>query len=229
MRVAVLGPVAVWQAGQPIDLGGPKPRTLLAALALHAGRAVPPDRIIELIWSGRPPAAAMASLQTYVAKLRQGLDPTRASRTPSTVLVTSAAGYALHVPDDALDARQFGAAVERAHRLLPRTPNALPQPPDGIGVQSLTELRGVISQALSLWRDVPYPELPDDDTAAAERARLQGLRLLAVEDLALVRIALGEETAVAGDVQAAIAEHPLRESLWALREARPSTARRDSR
>ncbi|MET0965063.1 MAG: BTAD domain-containing putative transcriptional regulator [Nakamurella sp.] len=217
MRVVVLGPVGAWQGDQPVDLGGPKPRTLLAALALHAGRAVPPERMIELIWSGHPPAAAIASLQTYVAKLRQGLDPTRASRTPSSVLVTSAAGYALQLADDALDAKEFSTAIERAHRLLPRSANTLPRPPAATGPGDLAELRTALFQALSMWRDVPYPELPDDDTAAAERARLQGLRLLAVEDLALVRIALGEETAVAGDLQAFIAEHPLQESLWALR------------
>jgi hypothetical protein len=51
---------------------------------------------------------------------------------------------------------------------------------------------------------------------AADRARLAELRLVAIEDRALVRLAMGEHAAVAAELAALAAEHPLRESLCVL-------------
>ena len=113
MRVTVLGAASVQRAGVPVDLGGPKVRSLLAALALYAGRPVSPDRIIDLLWQQNPPPAVTASLQTYVAKLRRAVEPDRAARAPSTVLLTSTAGYALHLPPGVLDCTAFRQSVER--------------------------------------------------------------------------------------------------------------------
>src|SRR5688572_23928571 len=67
VQVAVLGPVAAERDGAPVALGAPKQRSLLAALALHAGRPVPADALVDLLWGDDAPAAAGASLQTYVA------------------------------------------------------------------------------------------------------------------------------------------------------------------
>jgi hypothetical protein len=53
--------------GSPVALGAPKQRSLLAALALHGGRAVPPDTLVDLLWGDDAPPAAGALLQTYVA------------------------------------------------------------------------------------------------------------------------------------------------------------------
>ena len=97
MQVAVLGPVVARRDDVVIDLGAPKQRALLTALALDAGRPVAPDRLIELLWADDPPPAVAASLQTYVAGLRRALEPGRAARAPASIVVTSALGYSLEM------------------------------------------------------------------------------------------------------------------------------------
>lgn len=229
MHIAVLGPLAVQRGGGApdgdpddgpgtgtIDVGGAKPRALLALLALHAGRPVAPDRIVDLLWPGRPPAAATASLQTYVAKLRQLLEPGRRARAAATVLVTASTGYALRLPADAIDAARFRSTVDRVHRSLPRPGAGILRIPPGLHADRLPGMRADLDAALSLWRGTPYHDLPADDAVVAERAGLAELRVVAVEDLALLRMGLGEDAAVAGDLQPVLADHPVRESLWAL-------------
>ena len=85
---------------------------------MHRGRPVAPDTLVDLLWGEDPPAAVSATLQGYVARLRRALEPDRPPRAPSEVLVTQQAGYALVLPDDALDAARFEATVSEAHGRL---------------------------------------------------------------------------------------------------------------
>ena len=217
MRVTVLGTASVQRDGVQVDLGGPKVRSLLAALALYAGRPVSPDRIIDLLWQQNPPPAVTASLQTYVAKLRRAVEPDRAVRAPSRVLLTSAAGYALHLAPGVLDCTVFRQSIDESHRRLLRPADRLPRTPTDLTVDDLWSLREKLTAALDLWSGIPFLDLPDDDAVLAERAGLAALRLVALEDLALVRVALGEESAVAVDLEPVVLSHPLQESLWAVR------------
>mgnify|MGYP006149109115 CR=1 FL=1 len=75
MRVGVLGPAEVSLGdGTPVDLGTRKQRALLAALAMHRGRPVAVDTLVDLLWADRPPAGVSGTLQAYVAGLRKALD-----------------------------------------------------------------------------------------------------------------------------------------------------------
>ena len=218
MRVTVLGAASVWRAEVQVDLGGPKVRALLAALALYGGRTVSPDRIIDLLWQQDTPPAVTASLQTYVAKLRRALEPDRAARAPASTLLTSNGGYSLHLQADALDVWRFRQSVDQVHRRLLRPADGLPRTPLELTSGDLRVLRHELTVTLALWKDTPFLDLPEeDDAVVAERAGLAARRLIAVEDLALVRIALGEESSVAGDLEPLVAAHPLRESLWGIR------------
>ncbi len=69
-------PVAV-RAGDPVDLGTPKQRALVAALALSRGWPVSVDAIVDLLWGDHPPAGVTATLQAYVVGAAAG----RSSRT----------------------------------------------------------------------------------------------------------------------------------------------------
>ncbi|TKV60190.1 hypothetical protein FDO65_00165 [Nakamurella flava] len=220
MRIADLGALTVWRgepgSGAPADVGGPKPRALLGVLALLGGRPISAERLAGTVWPDRSPAAALPSLQTYVAKLRQILEPGRAARTPATVLVTSPAGYALHLPTDSIDSRRFATGVPAVHAQLTRPTSGLPTLPPGISGTVAGELRARLTELLDLWRDTPFLDVPDDDRVIAERARLEGLRLVAVEDLALLRMAAGENGPVADALLPLLPDHPVREPLWAL-------------
>ena len=211
MRVGILGAAEARLDGVAVDLGTRKQRALLAALALHRGRPVSPDTLVDLLWGEAPPTAVTATLQGYVAGLRRALEPDRPARAPSEVLVTRQAGYALLLEEDALDAAGFEAAVgpdARARRAdhppRPRWPSAGP-------------LLDELDEALALWRGMPYAELEDAPAARAERARLEELRVIALEDRAVAGLALGRHATVAAELEALTATYPLRERLWGLR------------
>ncbi|MBA4607602.1 AAA family ATPase [Aeromicrobium sp. Marseille-Q0843] len=208
MELRVLGPVAVSADGADLDLGTPRQRTLVAALALSGGRPVGVDTIVDLVWGDAPPPGVATTLQAYVSGLRKVLEPGRARRAPAEVLVTVAPGYALHVPAQDVDAHAFEQEVAAAHRLLEsdRPPRA-----------QLEEVDATLATALGRWRGTPYAELGDAPAAVAERARLEELRLVALEDRAVAALALGRHATAAAELEALTTAHPLRERLWGLR------------
>ncbi|RYU11988.1 BTAD domain-containing putative transcriptional regulator [Nocardioides iriomotensis] len=215
--VSVLGGVEARLDAAAVDLGSPKQRALLAALALHRGRAVSTDALVDLLWADTPPAQWATTLQGYVAGLRRALEPGRPARAPATVLVTAPGGYALHVDAADLDAARFDTAVGACHQRLGAPALVTAGPPGG---RSPAELEGVIDDlddALGLWRGTPYGELEDAPAAVAERVRLEELRLVALEDRAVAALALGRHATVAAELEGLTTSYPLRERLWALR------------
>lgn len=221
MRIGVLGTTVATGPAGPVGLGGPKQRALLAALALHRGRAVSADTLADLVWDGSPPPGVAGTLQGYVAGLRRALEPDRATRGAATVLVTEQPGYALRLPDEDLDTVAFEAAVASAHTLVAPLADALCRgralPPDAPDASGLSALHDSLEDALGLWRGVPFAELGDVPAAAAERARLEELRVLASEDRAALGILLGLHATVAAELDALTRVHRLRERAWALR------------
>jgi len=85
-----LGPIELHVGGQPVPLGGPKQRTLLALLLLAEGRVVSDDRLVDELWGGQPPPSAVTALQVYVSGLRKVV---------GSRLRRAAGGYALDVTD----------------------------------------------------------------------------------------------------------------------------------
>ncbi|MFF4265550.1 BTAD domain-containing putative transcriptional regulator [Streptomyces virginiae] len=202
VHIRVLGSFAAERDGETIPLGGHRQRSVLALLVAARGRVVSVDRMIEELWQGAPPARAVASLQAYVSNLRRLLEPGRAPRTPARLLVSAPPGYALRLPDDAVDAWRF-------ERLLARARAALPAEPDTAGA--------LLREALALWQGPAYAESADEPWAHAEIMRLGELRLAARE--------LGVSAGLRGgaDLAAAVAEaalltreEPLREEAWRL-------------
>ncbi len=213
MHVAVLGPLEVRRDGGLVDLGAPKPRVLLAALALSPGRAVSVDALLDLIWGGSPTPGAMSTLHAYVSGLRKALEPGRARRSASELLVTQAPGYALRVSPDDVDAACFAEAVTVWHR---RLAGPLLGPED-TSTDTLAQGVEALDAALALWRGEAYAELGDLPAAVAERGHLEELRLVALEDRAWARLAQGDHATVAAELEPLTGLHPLRERLWALR------------
>ena len=215
MRVGVLGAVQAHLGDEPVDLGTRKQRALVAALAMNHGRPVSVDALVDMLWADGAPPGVNGTLQAYVAGLRRTLEPARAARAPSTVLVTVAPGYALRVGEDHLDAAAFDSAVSRAHRRIGQL--ARLHDASGLTTEELTSIVGDLDRALALWRGTPYLELEDAPFAVAERARLEELRVVALEDRAVAALELGQHATVAGELEALTTAYPLRERLWGLR------------
>lgn len=199
VRVAVLGPVRAWHDSTPVDVGGPRQRSLLARLALAKGQVMSVDRLIEDLWHGEPPPKALSALQAYVSHLRRVLEPGRARRAPAEIIVSAAPGYRLALPADSVDAWWFDEQVRAAEA----------EPDPARRVQLLTA-------ALEQWAGEPYAEVSDAAWAIAEIARLAELRLAAIELRASAQLALGHHSAVVGELERVVLEHPTREGAAAI-------------
>ncbi|WP_324276853.1 AfsR/SARP family transcriptional regulator [Blastococcus brunescens] len=159
---------------------------------------MPVERLTEAVWGDRPPADAAGALQAYVSHLRRRLQPGSAARARTSIIVSAGRGYAVRLPEDAVD-------VWRFERLLDRSGTA----PAAATVQ-------LVGEALALWRGPPLAEWTDEPWAEAEIARLAELRTVARERLMAVRLELGEAALLVPDLEAMVAEEPLREERWRL-------------
>nr|WP_203615899.1 BTAD domain-containing putative transcriptional regulator [Streptomyces sp. SID13726] len=192
-----MGSVTAWDGtGEPIALKGPRHRAVLARLLVARRRVVPVARLVTDLWPGEPPADAVGTVRTFVAGLRRALEPERARRTPSRLLVTEGPGYALRA--EHVDARRFEDTVAAAADLPP--------------AQAVPRLTG----ALELWRGPAYADFAEEPWARAERSRLTELRLTAVERRAEAQLALGAVADAAAGLDAHVSEHPWREEAWQL-------------
>ena len=54
-------------------MGGVKERCLLAALAVHCGKAVSTSGLVDALWADDPPRTAGKKLQNYVLRVRRAL------------------------------------------------------------------------------------------------------------------------------------------------------------
>src|SRR5215207_65555 len=200
MEFAVLGPLQVSGELGPIDIAGAKERTLLAHLVACAGRIVTADELIDSLWGDAPPRTAAKSLQTYVLRLRNALEPER--RGSPRLLVTDGPGYRLAVPDDAIDARRFTRLVD-------------------LGCRAYREGRAdaaavTLWEALELWRGPAYAGFEETRFGGGESRRLEELRLVALEDRIAADLDLGRARKSIPELEALVHEHPLRERLWHL-------------
>ena len=74
----------------------------------------------------------------------------------------------------------------------------------------------MLGEALGLWRGPAYGEFGDAEFAAAERVRLDELRLRATEDLAEAQLASGAAAVPIPELERLVVEEPGRERAWAL-------------
>jgi DNA-binding SARP family transcriptional activator len=185
MDFRLLGPLEVAGDDGPLALGGVKQRSLLAMLLLHANQVVSTDRLIDALWGASPPITSGKSIQVHVSRLRKALGDNR--------LATQAPGYVLYVDAAELDLARFEQLVAEARRAPHDTASA--------------KLR----EALALWRGPPLADLAYEQFAQAELARLDELRLGAVEQRLESDLALGRHGELVAELEALIAQHPLRE------------------
>ena len=191
MEFRILGPVEVWDDGRAVALGGRRQRALLAALLLHPNEVVPADRLIDELWGEGSPEDASAALRVNVSRLRKAL--------PHDVLTTKSPGYVVRVEPDELDLHRFERLVDEARSLRAR----------GLAANASERLRA----ALALWRGPALADFAYESFAQASITRLDEVKLAALELRIDTDLALGRHDLLIGELEALVAEQPLRERL----------------
>ena len=195
MQFRILGPLEVVdEAGLQLSLGGGRQRALLAVLLLHANEVVSSDHLIQELWGDKPPESAAKLLQGHVSQVRRAIGG-------DARLVTRQPGYMLRVEPGELDGEHFEQLVDEGRRALARG--------------AAHEAAGKFREGLSLWRGAPLAEFTSDEFAQGEIARLEELRLTALEDLMDAELALGRHAALVGELEPLVSQHPWRERLRA--------------
>jgi DNA-binding SARP family transcriptional activator len=197
----VLGDLEVRHHGELIPLGAHQQRAVLAILVLHAGEVVSGDRLMDDLWGDDPPTRAAKTVQVYVSRLRKAL--TTAGGTSSDPIVTRDHGYVLRVDPAQVDLRVFERLLEEGRRAHSE--------------RAFERAADVLRDALALWRGPPLADFTFDTFAAREIARLEELRLEALELRIDADLELGRHAALVAELETLTAQHPLRERLCAQR------------
>lgn len=197
MRFGLLGPLVVEAAGTSLPVASGRQRTLLAALLLQPGQAVPADTLIRHVWGEDPPANARAALQVHILRLRRALDGHGPER-----IVTRPPGYLLALaPGDEFDLAEFDAAIAAAD--------------EAASTGDTTAEAAHLRRALALWRGPALSGVEADSLRREVASRLDERRLATVERRVEVELSLGRHADVVPELRSLTAEHPLRERLWA--------------
>jgi DNA-binding SARP family transcriptional activator/Tfp pilus assembly protein PilF len=201
MRIQLLGEVQVWAGAQEIEIGPPQRRTVLAAMAVDAGRTVPLDVLIDRVWGARPPAAVGAAVHSHVTGLRRLLkagSSGAAPEQPPATLRRQPGGYVLQIDRDQVDVHRFHdwtvAARDRD--------------------QSDAARARLLRSALDLWHGQALAglsgEWPDRLRVAWHQHRLD-----AAVEWARALQRLGQDVQLITDVRRLTEEYPLSEPLAA--------------
>ena len=192
MEFRILGTLEVSDGGAPVAVSGPRLRALLAILLTRANQVVSRDRLIDELFGDEPREAARNLVQVYVSRLRKALGE-RGS------IVTRSPGYVLELGPDELDLHVFERLAWEAREAL------------GSGAAEVASER--LREALGLWRGPALEEFAYEPFAQNEIARLEELRVAALEDRVEADLALGRLGGLVGELELLVSEYPLRERL----------------
>lgn len=198
LDVRVLGPVQLSVGGTAVPVGGPKPRALLAALAVNRRRAVSSQALADIVWNEEPPDSYQASLQVFVSNIRKALRNSGVD--PATVLRTESSGYRLDITDDECDLGRFEATRKAAIEAGAAGDH-----------ESASRLYGA---ALEQWSGRALDDLSGTRFADTFATAMDEERLLVASARIDAEIACGRASSVVGELVAMTNEHPMREPLW---------------
>jgi WD40 repeat protein/DNA-binding SARP family transcriptional activator len=198
LEFRILGPLAVLADGEPVSIGGPKQRALLALLLLSSNRVVSRDRLVGELFADLSPNSADHALRNQISRLRKvlgatGVDPPR--------VVAQPPGYLLRVEPGELDLEEFeGLFAEGREALAGGRPTAAAR---------------ALEAAEALWSGPALADLEPEGFAGVEAERLEELRLAAVEQRIDADLALGRHLGLVSELEALTLDYPYRERFRA--------------
>ncbi|WP_369211146.1 AfsR/SARP family transcriptional regulator [Streptomyces flavofungini] len=207
MDIQVLGGFSVRLNGVPVVPTAPKPRQVLALLALNADRAVPLRTLTEELWGAEPPRSSRATLQTYILQLREligealagpaGLRP--GDRTGKDVLVTSPGGYRLETGGGHRDFGEFERLSNEGYRAMDK--------------EDFTGAARALRDALALWQGPALADVNAGIHLDMETRRLEEARLCALDQRIEADLGLGRHRELLPELTVLVERHSMHESL----------------
>lgn len=215
MDIEVLGALDVRENGVSVAPTAPKPRQVLALLAVHADRVVPVASLIEELWSARPPRSARTTLQTYVLQLREligqalargaadgsGAGSGAGGRSAKDVLVTLPGGYLLAVSGGTSDVREFDRLAGLGYRAMDAG--------DFAGASR------TLGAALDLWSGSAFADVQTGAQLTMEARRLEESRLCALDQRIEADLRLGRHREVLAELTVLTSRYRNHENLHA--------------
>jgi len=196
MDFLLLGPLEVWHAGQPVNVGRRRAeRCLLGLLLLEPGKMIAVDRLCDLLWDGHSPDNARGTLQSHISRLRSALDPERDGRY-GVRLAVQGDGYIIHVDPSMVDAHRFRSLVSNVDHIADPA-------------RRVTMLR----EALALWRGPVLADVASDRLRDRIGTGLTELRVQAWESCFEASLEAGLHREVITELVDLVEAHPFRERL----------------
>ncbi|AXI84670.1 AfsR/SARP family transcriptional regulator [Actinospica acidiphila] len=207
MDIGILGSLAVGERGVSITPTAPKPRQVLALLALHADQVVTVGTLTEELWGAAPPRSARPTLQTYILQLRehiacalrQGEGGGAGQRCAKDVLLTVPGGYLLKGGQGASDLRDFERLAGLGYRAMDAG--------DYAGAAAR------LSEALELWSGPALADVHAGVHLATEIRRLEESRLCALDQRIEADLRLGRHRELLAELTVLVSRYPTHESL----------------
>ncbi|WP_406445218.1 AfsR/SARP family transcriptional regulator [Streptomyces sp. NBC_00631] len=210
MDIGLLGALNVRENGVSIAPTAPKPRQVLALLALRADQVVSVPTLIEEVWAGTPPRSARTTLQTYVLQLRELIATALRrgagaghvdTRSAKDVLATLPGGYLLAAEGGGSDIREFERLSEQGCRAMD----------DG----NFAGASGTLRQALDLWTGPPFADVPTGAHLGMEARRLEESRLCALDMRIEADLRLGRHRELLAELTVLTSRYRSHENLHA--------------
>ncbi|MER6210843.1 AfsR/SARP family transcriptional regulator [Streptomyces sp. NPDC001642] len=214
MQIDVLGTLDVRENGVSIAPTAPKPRQVLALLALHADRVVPVAALVDELWSGRPPRSVRTTLQTYVLQLRELITlalhqpaapaddaSSCAGRSAKDVLATVPGGYLLVSGGGGSDVREFERLAGLGYRAM-----------DAGDHKDASRL---LREALLLWTGPAFAGVPAGARLETEARRLEESRLCALDQRIEADLRLGRHRELLAELTVLTSRYATHENLHA--------------
>jgi DNA-binding SARP family transcriptional activator len=212
VQIEVLGILDVRENGVSIAPTAPKPRQVLALLALHADQVVPVSALIDELWAGRPPRSARTTLQTYVLQLRDlitlALEKETAAesaasqpRSAKDILVTAPGGYMLVSGGGSSDVREFERLAGMGYRAL--------------DVEDFKGASRLLREALGLWTGSAFADVQAGAQLEMEARRLEESRLCALDQRIEADLRLGRHRELLAELTVLTSRYRTHENLHA--------------
>ncbi|MEU8792976.1 AfsR/SARP family transcriptional regulator [Streptomyces sp. NPDC048643] len=216
MDIDVLGPLGVRVNGVAVMPTAPKPRKVLALLALHVDRVLPVGLLIEELWGQRPPRSARTTLQTYILQLREligtaletgaahsaALQPAPQDGVPVSakdVLVTAPGGYLLRGGGGSSDVQKFERLAGMGYRAM--------------DAEDFAGAARLLREALSLWSGSALADVQTGAQLEMEARRLEETRLCALYQRIEADLRLGRHRELLGELTVLVSRYRTHENL----------------